>query len=66
VDALRAGDELRYHPGEANLRLADVAITHGPMPFGAGTVAAREAGAGDLVDLRSPRRSSEGRQAKET
>jgi predicted GTPase len=109
VDALRAGDELRYHPGEANLRLADVVIvnkvdsasseqielaladieavnpaatviraespvileegpslagrrvlvvedgptiTHGGMPFGAGTVAAREAGAGELVDPR--------------
>jgi predicted GTPase len=27
-------------------------ITHGGMPFGAGTVAAREAGAGDLLDPR--------------
>jgi predicted GTPase len=26
TDPLRAGHELRYHPGEANLRLADVAI----------------------------------------
>jgi predicted GTPase len=106
ADPLRAGDELRYHPGEANLRmahvvvlnkldstqpeevervLADVAavnpdaaivraespveledgstlagkrvlavedgptITHGGMPFGARTVAARSAGA-KLVD----------------
>jgi predicted GTPase len=108
ADPLRAGDELRFHPGEANLRmanvvllnkmdsakpdqvqrvLADVAavnpdavivraespvtledgsalagkrvlavedgptITHGGMPFGAGTVAARAAGA-ELVDPR--------------
>ena len=26
VDPLRAGDELRYHPGEMNLRLADVVV----------------------------------------
>jgi len=26
VDPLRAGDELRYHPGETNLRLADVIV----------------------------------------
>ena len=26
VDPLRAGDELAYHPGEANLRMADVVI----------------------------------------
>jgi predicted GTPase len=102
VDPLRPGDELGYHPGEANLRMADVvlvnkldsatpedlervladvaaanpdatvlraespvrlddgdslagravlvvedgpSITHGEMAFGAGTVAAREAGA---------------------
>jgi predicted GTPase len=108
ADPLRAGDELRYHPGEANLRMADVVlvnkvdsaepeqvervlaavanvnpdaavvraespvaledgsglagkrvlvvedgptITHGGMPFGAGTVAARAAGA-VLVDAR--------------
>jgi len=109
VDPLRAGDELAYHPGEANLRRADVVVvnkidsaelaqletvlkdirlvnveahivlarspvelrdgpplegrrvlvvddgptlTHGGMPFGAGTVAAREAGAAELVDPR--------------
>ena len=109
LDPLRAGDELAYHPGEANLRMADVAIvnkidsaapevveevlsdvaaansdaaivrarspvvlepgpeiagrsvlvvedgptaTHGGMGFGAGTVAAREAGARRLVDPR--------------
>jgi len=102
VDPLRPGHALRYHPGEANLRMADVVvinkvdsatpeqihavlgdiaqlapqatvvraaspvvmedgpslvgkrvlviddgptITHGGMPFGAGTVAARKAGA---------------------
>ena len=102
ADPLRAGDELAYHPGEANLRMADAVlinkadsaspeqlalvtadaravnpdapvlvadspvtlqdgpslagepvlvvedgptITHGGMPFGAGTVAARAAGA---------------------
>jgi predicted GTPase len=109
VDPLRPGDELAYHPGEANLRMADVVlvnkvdsasedqvrrvrddiavanpaaavieaaspvslsegpslegravlvvedgptITHGGMGFGAGTVAAREAGAASLVDPR--------------
>ena len=109
VDPLRAGDELAYHPGEANLLGADVVVvnkidsaelsqletvlrdirlvnadahivlarspvelrdgpplegrrvlvvddgptlTHGGMPFGAGTVAAREAGAAELVDPR--------------
>jgi predicted GTPase len=102
VDPLRSGHELRYHPGETNLRMADVVvvnkidsataeqveavladvaalaprarvvraaspvtlsdgpslagkpvlviddgptITHGGMPFGAGLVAARQAGA---------------------
>jgi predicted GTPase len=109
ADPLRAGHELRYHPGETNLRMADVVVvnkvdsaepdavaavvasvarvnpratvvkaaspvvltpgpslagarvlvvedgptlTHGGMPFGAGTVAARQAGATDLVDPR--------------
>lgn len=109
TDPLRPGHELRYHPGEANLRMADVivvnkvdtadlgsvakmvadvyavnpaativrtaspvtlqdgpslvgarvlviedgpTITHGGMPFGAGTVAARQAGAGEFVDPR--------------
>jgi predicted GTPase len=109
VDPLRAGHELRYHPGETNLRLADVVvvnkldsadtasiervltgvralnpdavvvraaspvtledgpslhgadvlvvedgptITHGGMPFGAGTVAAQRAGARCRVDPR--------------
>jgi predicted GTPase len=109
VDPLRAGHELRYHPGETNVRLADVivvnkvdsadagsiervladvaainpdatviraaspvtvehgppilgsavlvvedgpTITHGGMPFGAGTVAAQQSGAGMRVDPR--------------
>jgi len=109
VDPLRAGHELAYHPGEANLRMADAVVvnkidsaelsqletvlrdirlvnsdahillarspvelqdgpplrgkrvlvvddgptlTHGGMAFGAGTVAAREAGAAELVDPR--------------
>jgi predicted GTPase len=109
VDPLRAGDELNYHPGEVNLRMADVvivnkvdsasadqlrrvlddvatanpdaaviqaaspvslagapslagktvlvvedgpSITHGGMSFGAGTVAARQAGVGSQVDPR--------------
>jgi len=109
VDPLRAGHELAYHPGETNVRMADVVIvnkvdsahmndvsrvvanvtavnptaqlvwatspvalapgpslagkrvlvvedgptiTHGEMPYGAGTVAARQAGASDLVDPR--------------
>ncbi len=109
VDPLRTGHEMSYHPGEANLRMADVVlinkidsasphdletleatiaavnpradvvrarspitieegaalrgkkvlvvedgptITHGEMPYGAGVVAARRAGAAELVDPR--------------
>jgi len=109
VDPLRPGHELRYHPGETNLRLADVVVvnkiesahldaieqvltnvrrvnpharivlarspvtleegpelagkrvlvvedgptlTHGGMSYGAGTVAAKAAGAAELVDPR--------------
>jgi predicted GTPase len=109
VDPLRAGHELTYHPGETNLRMADVVVinkldsadarsiervladiaavnphatvvraespvtldegpslagaavlviedgptvTHGGMPFGAGTVAAQHAGVGMQVDPR--------------
>src|SRR4029453_3297310 len=107
ADPLRPGHELRYHPGETNLRMADVVVinkvdsaepaavasvaanvaalnpratiiraespvmlergpslvgarvlvvedgptlTHGGMPYGAGTVAARQAGATGFVD----------------
>jgi hypothetical protein len=110
VDPLRAGHELRYHPGEANLRMADVVVvnkldsasayalervladaaaanpeativraaspvtlddgppvagrcvlcvedgptvTHGGMPFGAATLAARQEGARLRVDPRA-------------
>ncbi|MGH3080369.1 MAG: cyclic 2,3-diphosphoglycerate synthase [Gaiellaceae bacterium] len=109
TDPLRPGHELRYHPGETNLRMADVVvvnkvdsatpeqvgrvladvtavnpdatvvraespvtlsrgptlvgksvlviddgstITHGEMPFGAGAVAAKNAGADELIDPR--------------
>ncbi len=109
VDPLRAGHELAYHPGETNLRMADVvlvnkmgsasaeqvnelmasvgsvnpgavviradsvvalgpgppltgkpvlviedgpSVTHGGLAWGAGTVAARQGGAGQLVDPR--------------
>ncbi|MGZ4254175.1 MAG: cyclic 2,3-diphosphoglycerate synthase [Solirubrobacteraceae bacterium] len=109
VDPLRAGQELTYHPGEANLRMADVVLvnkvdsasveqlrvlmadlaaanpratvvraaspvsladgpslagkavlvvedgptmTHGGMPWGAGTVAAQQGGARTQVDPR--------------
>ena len=109
ADPLRPGQELGYHPGETNLRMADVVVinkvdsaeaaavaavaanvaaanprativraespvtlepgpslagarvlvvedgptlTHGGMPYGAGTVAARQAGATRLVDPR--------------
>ena len=109
ADPLRPGHELRYHPGETNLRMADVVVvnkvdsadpaavdavaanvaavnpgatviraaspvtlepgpslagarvlvvedgptlTHGGMPYGAGTVAARQAGATRIVDPR--------------
>jgi predicted GTPase len=107
ADPLRPGHELRYHPGETNLRMADVVVinkvdsaeahnveqvlenvesvnplakvifaksppkldfgpeilgrvvlviddgptlTHGEMPFGAGLVAARNAGAAKIID----------------
>jgi len=109
VDPLRPGHELGFHPGETNLRMADVvvvnkfdaaepsdvntvlrnvaavnpkatvvraaspvtltagpqlagarvlviedgpSVTHGGLPFGAGTVAARQAGATVIVDPR--------------
>jgi len=109
ADALRPGHELLYHPGETNVRMADVVVvnkvdsaaahnveqvvaniesinpmatvvlakspprldpgpdllgkrvlvvddgptlTHGEMPFGAGLVAARNAGAATIVDPR--------------
>jgi predicted GTPase len=109
LDPLRAGHELSFHPGEANLRRAHIAVinkvdsagreavreveenvrrinprariihtaspvhvdhperirgkrvlvvedgptlTHGGMPYGAGVIAAREAGAAELVDPR--------------
>lgn len=109
VDPLRAGDELAYHPGEANLRMAQVVVinkidsagleaservltdilsvnpeativraaspvllqegpslrgkrvlvvedgptlTHGGMSFGAGTVAAQQAGVAERIDPR--------------
>lgn len=109
ADPHRPGHELRYHPGEANLRMADVVIinkvgtadpenietvkrnikeanpeavvikarspitvddpelikgrrvlviedgptlTHGEMPYGAGTIAARRFGAEEIVDPR--------------
>lgn len=109
LDPLRPGHELEYHPGEVNLRIADIVVinkvdtatsdnlattlanvakvnptatvvqtaspvqlqpgpdikdkkvlvvedgptlTHGGMPFGAGTVAARQAGAAEIVDPR--------------
>jgi predicted GTPase len=115
VDPLRPGHELSYHPGEVNLRLADVVvvnkvdiapaaavgkvirdieaanprativkaaspvtledgpdirgkrvlvvddgptITHGGMPFGAGTVAAQQGGAAEIVDPRPYARGS--------
>ncbi|HEX6909929.1 MAG TPA: cyclic 2,3-diphosphoglycerate synthase [Longimicrobium sp.] len=109
VDPHRPGHELRYHPGETNLRLADAVlinkvdtaepdavdqvrrnvravnpraavleaaspvradapevlrgrrvlavedgptVTHGGMPYGAATIAARQAGAAEIVDPR--------------
>ena len=109
VDPHRPGHELRYHPGEANLRMADVVVvnkvgtadpenislveenvrrvnpratvirarspimvddpeairgkrvlviedgptlTHGEMPYGAGTIAAKRFGAAEMVDPR--------------
>ena len=109
ADPLRSGHELRYHPGETNLRMADVVVinkidsatpeqvgrvladvtalnsaativraespvvlshgatlvgksvlvvedgptvTRGEMPFGAGAVAARNAGASEIIDPR--------------
>jgi predicted GTPase len=40
LDPHRAGDELRYHPGETNLRLADVLIINKVDTAPAGSVAA--------------------------
>jgi predicted GTPase len=40
TDPLRAGDELRYHPGETNLRLADVIIVNKIDSATAGQIAA--------------------------
>jgi predicted GTPase len=40
TDPLRAGDELRYHPGETNLRLADVVIVNKIDSATAGQIAA--------------------------
>lgn len=118
TDPLRAGNETRYHPGETNLRMADVVVinkidsaeaseidavlsaievanpratviraesivevedagsiagkrvlviedgptlTHGEMTYGAGVVAARRAGAAEIVD---PRRWASGTLAE--
>jgi len=38
VDPLRAGQELHYHPGEANLRMADVVVVNKLDSAGAGAV----------------------------
>jgi len=38
VDPLRAGQELHYHPGEANLRMADVVLVNKLDSAGAGSV----------------------------
>ncbi len=38
VDPLRAGQELHYHPGEANLRLADVVVINKLDSAGAGAL----------------------------
>src|ERR687884_529226 len=68
VDPHRPGHELRYHPGETNLRMADVCVvnkvervlaiedgptlTHGEMTYGAVVLAAKQHGAAELVDPR--------------
>ena len=39
VDPLRPGHELRYHPGEANLRMADVVVVNKVDSADAGSVA---------------------------
>src|SRR5918911_874733 len=59
VDPHRAGHELRYHPGETNLRMADVCVVNkvdsAPQPAaddGAAVLAARAHGARELVDPR--------------
>jgi len=40
TDPLRAGDEMRYHPGETNLRLADVIVVNKIDSADAGQIAA--------------------------
>ena len=59
ADPLRPGDELRYHPGEANLRLADVVVVNkidSATPEGLATVLADIAAANpgaEVVEARS-------------
>ncbi len=48
VDPLRPGDETRYHPGEANLRMADVVVVNKCDSADAGAIAAVEATARSL------------------
>jgi predicted GTPase len=52
VDPLRPGDEKRYHP---DVIVVDdgPTITHGGMPYGAGYVAAIQAGVKEIVDPRA-------------
>jgi predicted GTPase len=48
ADPLRAGDERRYHPGEANVRMADVVLVNKIDSAQAAAVAAVEASVHDL------------------
>ena len=60
VDPLRAGHERRYHPGEANVRMADVIVINKIDSATAGQLAQIEASIGDLnpgavvIKARSP------------
>ena len=55
ADPLRAGHELAYHPGEANLRMADVVVVNKVDSADAGATSQRVI---DDVALGQPRRRS--------
>ena len=57
ADPLRAGDERRYHPGEANLRMADVVIVN---KVDSADEASLEAVLGSIAALNPRRRGAHG------
>ena len=57
ADPLRAGDERRYHPGEANLRMADVVIVN---KVDSADQASLEAVLGSIADAQPRRGGADG------